>query len=182
MTKKVNTENLHGFTHWDLATLTASLSKRLLSWLCQLIRYCCKTLCFWRVGEGWLAHYSIIGLRCMILSIGVSVYILQATLLLLFNTSDRLSYSEIMTQSNLTHDDLVRLLHSLSCNKYKILIKEPNTKTVSQTDRFEFNHKFTDRMRRIKVWDFLKTLTIRMAFLLRFSAFEVLLLFCFHWK
>lgn len=79
----------------------------------------------------------------------VSTY--QAATLLLFNTSDRLSYSEIMTQLNLTHDDLVRLLHSLSCAKYKILLKEPNTKTISQSDHFEFNSKFTDRMRRIKI-------------------------------
>ena len=79
----------------------------------------------------------------------VSTY--QAATLLLFNSSDRLSYSEIMTQLNLTHDDLVRLLHSLSCAKYKILVKEPNTKTISQNDYFEFNSKFTDRMRRIKI-------------------------------
>ncbi|GLU07429.1 hypothetical protein SLE2022_243890 [Rubroshorea leprosula] len=79
----------------------------------------------------------------------VSTY--QAAVLLLFNSSDRLSYSEIMGQLNLTHDDLVRLLHSLSCAKYKILTKEPNTRTISQTDSFEFNSKFTDRMRRIKI-------------------------------
>ncbi|KAG2697369.1 hypothetical protein I3843_07G101200 [Carya illinoinensis] len=75
----------------------------------------------------------------------------MAAALLLFNNADRLSYSEMMTQLNLTHDDLVRLLHSLSCAKYKILNKEPNTKTILQTDNFEFNSKFTDRMRRIKV-------------------------------
>lgn len=82
------------------------------------------------------------------------VHILQAAALLLFNTADRLSYSELMTQLNVTHDDLVRLLHSLSCAKYKILNKEPNTKTISPTDTFEFNSKFTDRMRRIKVSHF----------------------------
>ncbi|XP_057960271.1 cullin-1 isoform X1 [Malania oleifera] len=75
----------------------------------------------------------------------------QASALLLFNASDRLSYSEIMTQLNLTDDDVVRLLHSLSCAKYKILNKEPNTKTISPTDYFEFNSKFTDKMRRIKI-------------------------------
>ncbi|GMY16840.1 cullin-1 [Fagus crenata] len=78
----------------------------------------------------------------------VSTY--QAAALLLFNNADRLSYSEIMAQLNLTHDDVVRLLHSLSCAKYKILTKEPNTRTVSASDNFEFNYKFTDRMRRIK--------------------------------
>ncbi|KAB1214024.1 Cullin-1 [Morella rubra] len=75
----------------------------------------------------------------------------QASALLLFNSSDRLSYSDIMTELNLTDDDVVRLLHSLSCAKYKILNKEPNTKTISPTDSFEFNSKFTDKMRRIKI-------------------------------
>ncbi|KAL3517467.1 hypothetical protein ACH5RR_020056 [Cinchona calisaya] len=75
----------------------------------------------------------------------------QAAALLLFNASDRLNYSEIKTQLNLADDDLVRLLQSLSCAKYKILSKEPNTRTVSHNDIFEFNAKFTDRMRRIKV-------------------------------
>ncbi|KAL0414709.1 UNVERIFIED_CONTAM: Cullin-1 [Sesamum radiatum] len=74
----------------------------------------------------------------------------MAAALLLFNASDRLSYQEIMAQLNLSDDDVVRLLHSLSCAKYKILNKEPSTKTISSTDVFEFNSKFTDKMRRIK--------------------------------
>ncbi|KAK2988978.1 hypothetical protein RJ640_020443 [Escallonia rubra] len=75
----------------------------------------------------------------------------QAFDLLLFNTSDTLSYQEIMTQLNLSDDDVVRLLHSLSCAKYKILTKEPNTKTITPSDHFELNSKFTDKMRRIKI-------------------------------
>ncbi|KAL3641974.1 Cullin-1 [Castilleja foliolosa] len=75
----------------------------------------------------------------------------QAAALMLFNASDRLSYQEIVTQLNLSDDDVVRMLHSLSCAKYKILNKEPNTKTISPTDVFEFNSKFTDKMRRIKI-------------------------------
>ncbi|KAK4586764.1 hypothetical protein RGQ29_023789 [Quercus rubra] len=75
----------------------------------------------------------------------------QTSVLFLFNSSDRLSYSDIMTELNLTDNDVVRLLHSLSCAKYKILNKEPNIKTISPTDYFEFNSKFTDKMRRIKI-------------------------------
>lgn len=75
----------------------------------------------------------------------------QAAALLLFNASDRLSYQDIKSQLNLADDDLVRLLQSLSCAKYKILIKEPSNRTVSASDYFEFNSKFTDRMRRIRV-------------------------------
>ncbi|KAM0876313.1 hypothetical protein ACQ4PT_036274 [Festuca glaucescens] len=75
----------------------------------------------------------------------------QAALLLLFNETDRLSYSDIVTQLNLPDDDAVRLLHSLSCAKYKILDKEPSNRTISPSDMFQFNDKFTDKMRRIKV-------------------------------
>ncbi|XP_027941382.1 cullin-1-like [Vigna unguiculata] len=74
-----------------------------------------------------------------------------AAALLLFNNADRLSYSEIMTQLNLAHEDIVRLLHSLSCAKYKLLIKEPDNKVISQHDVFKFNYNFTDKMRRIKI-------------------------------
>ncbi|XP_004294382.1 PREDICTED: cullin-1-like [Fragaria vesca subsp. vesca] len=79
----------------------------------------------------------------------VSTY--QGALLLLFNHADRLSFSEISTQLNLTNEDLVRVLSSLSCAKYKILIKEPNTKTVTADDTFVFNSKFNDRMRKIRI-------------------------------
>ncbi|KAM0944690.1 putative cullin protein, neddylation [Dioscorea sansibarensis] len=76
---------------------------------------------------------------------------LQASVLLLFNSSDRLSYSEIKDQLDLPEEDVTRLLHSLSCAKYKILKKEPDTKTISETDCFEFNSMFTDRLKRIIV-------------------------------
>ncbi|KAK2632685.1 hypothetical protein EUGRSUZ_L01225 [Eucalyptus grandis] len=75
----------------------------------------------------------------------------QASALLLFNSSDRLTYSAIMTRLNLTDDDVVRILHSLSCAKYRILNKEPNTKSIAPTDHFEFNSKFTNKMRRIRI-------------------------------
>ncbi|KAK4376319.1 hypothetical protein RND71_006996 [Anisodus tanguticus] len=81
----------------------------------------------------------------------LSLPVEMAAALLLFNASDRLSYSDIKSQLNLADDDLVRLLQSLSCAKYKILTKEPSNRTVSSTDHFEFNSKFTDRMRRIRI-------------------------------
>ncbi|CAA0834817.1 Cullin-1 [Striga hermonthica] len=83
--------------------------------------------------------------------IELTVTTAQAAALMLFNASARLSYQEIMSQLNLADDDIVRVLHSLSCARYKILNKEPNTKTISPSDVFEFNSKFTDKMRRIRI-------------------------------
>lgn len=34
-------------------------------------------------------------------------------------------------------EDVVRLLHSLSCAKYQILAKEPAGKTINKNDRFK---------------------------------------------
>ncbi|KAH0765578.1 hypothetical protein KY285_001449 [Solanum tuberosum] len=56
-----------------------------------------------------------------------------------------------MTQLNLSVDDVVWLLHSLSCVKNKILNQKPRTKTISPTGVFEFNSKFTDKIRMIKI-------------------------------
>ncbi|EOX95872.1 Cullin 1-like protein [Theobroma cacao] len=63
----------------------------------------------------------------------------MAAPLMLRNDSDTLSFSEIKTLFNMEDDDLVRLLHSLPCAKYKILGKEPKTKHISKTDSFQFN-------------------------------------------
>ncbi|VFQ70077.1 unnamed protein product [Cuscuta campestris] len=75
----------------------------------------------------------------------------QACTLLLFNTSNRLSYQEIVGQLNLSDKAVVKLLHSLSCAKYKILKKEPSTEAILPSDMFEFNSQFTDKMSTIKV-------------------------------
>ena len=45
----------------------------------------------------------------------------------------------------------MRILHSLSCSKYKILAKDPPGKAPGKNDAFSINMAFTDRMRRIKV-------------------------------
>ncbi|THU64646.1 hypothetical protein C4D60_Mb01t28660 [Musa balbisiana] len=63
-------------------------------------------------------------------SIELNVATYQAAVLLLFNSADRLSYGEIKAQLNLTDEDMVRVLHSLSCARYTILKKAPMTDTV----------------------------------------------------
>ncbi|KAG2422447.1 hypothetical protein HXX76_016017 [Chlamydomonas incerta] len=76
---------------------------------------------------------------------------LQAALCMLLNDVDELSYGEIQERLRLPDDDLQRLLHSLVCAKYKIIKKEPEGKSIGKADRFAFNARFTDKMRRIKI-------------------------------
>ncbi|KAK9839448.1 hypothetical protein WJX81_002626 [Elliptochloris bilobata] len=79
----------------------------------------------------------------------------QAALLLLFNNEggadETLTYADVKERLNLPDEDVMRLLHSLACAKYKVLLKEPNTKTIGKSDSFRMNTKFTDRLRRIKI-------------------------------
>lgn len=75
----------------------------------------------------------------------------QAATLLLFNEVEELSYGDVQQRLNLPEEDVSRLLHSLSCAKYKLLNKEPANKVIGKADKFSFNEGFTDRMKRIKV-------------------------------
>merc|ERR1711904_416787 len=71
---------------------------------------------------------------------------MQAATLMLFNNEEKLSFGEVMDRLNLAQEDVFRLLHSLSCAKHKLLLKDPQNKTVSKTDHFELNTKFSDKM------------------------------------
>jgi len=74
----------------------------------------------------------------------------QTAILLLFNDYEKLSYSDIRTLLNLEEEEVDRLLYSLACAKYKILLKKPNTITVATADDFEVNSKFTSRTGKVK--------------------------------
>lgn len=66
----------------------------------------------------------------------------QAAVLNLFNDVDALSYGEIMERLEMTDEDLMRMLHSLSCAKYKLLTKEPGSRTIGKSDKFTVNEDF----------------------------------------
>lgn len=72
----------------------------------------------------------------------------QAMVLMLFNSSEKLSYKQIQTQLNMNDEELVRVLLSLSSWNYKLLNKMPPSKTISPDDQFEFNSKFTTNKKR----------------------------------
>lgn len=56
-----------------------------------------------------------------------------------------------MQQTDIPPNELKRALQSLSCGKYKILLKEPKSKDISDDDTFQFNAKFTSQLHRIKI-------------------------------
>lgn len=58
---------------------------------------------------------------------------------------------DVKTRLNVADEEAARLLHSLSCAKYKILLKSPEGRMVNSGDSFRINSKFADRARRIKV-------------------------------
>lgn len=75
----------------------------------------------------------------------------QAAVLSLFNDYDELNYSEIRKLLRLDDDYLVKVLHSLACDKYEILKKRPSSGMISRDDSFVFNHEFTDESSSIEI-------------------------------
>jgi hypothetical protein len=47
--------------------------------------------------------------------------------------------------------ELSRTLQSLACGKYRVLLKHPKSKDVSETDDFSFNKDFSASLTRIKI-------------------------------
>jgi cullin 1 len=51
----------------------------------------------------------------------------------------------------LPEETVKRLMHSVSCGKYKLVLKEPEGKSIATTDKFTFNEKFTCKMRKVRI-------------------------------
>jgi cullin 3 len=71
--------------------------------------------------------------------------------LLQFNSSSTLTYSELHSATDIPHGELKRSLQSLACAKFKILSKEPKGRNVDEGDSFTFNGEFTSKQIRFKV-------------------------------
>jgi cullin 1 len=85
---------------------------------------------------------------------------LQAAALHLFHESEEaLSFEDVAVSLNLkTGADIAlatsivkKILHSLSCGKYKVLVKMPAGKTIRETDSFAVNSKFKSKQTRIRI-------------------------------
>ena len=81
--------------------------------------------------------------------INVSTHLM--CVLLQFNSSSTLTYSELHSATDIPHGELKRSLQSLACAKFKILSKEPKGRNVDEGDSFTFNGEFTSKQIRFKV-------------------------------
>ncbi|KAJ7770835.1 Cullin family-domain-containing protein [Mycena maculata] len=81
----------------------------------------------------------------------LSVSLYQSAILLLFNRSAELSFSEIGVETKLD-DPLLRItLQSLACGKKKVLLKRPPGRDVEDGDVFQFNDGFVDPRAKVHI-------------------------------
>lgn len=83
-----------------------------------------------------------------------TVTTLQAATLLFFNevpAGAALSLKDVISALGCSEDVVKRVLHSLSCGKYKVLNKTPPGRTIGAADTFAVNGSFQASARKIRV-------------------------------
>lgn len=81
----------------------------------------------------------------------LQVSLFQAMVLLLFNDSIKLSYSEIKELTCLEEIELKRTLLSLACGKARVLFKSSKGIDIEDSDEFSLNEDFNNKLFRIKI-------------------------------
>lgn len=83
----------------------------------------------------------------------ISVTTIQAVVLKVFDNNPReFTFEEVRELSGLDDTEaLKRVLHSLSCAKFKILLKTPDSRTVLVTDSFRSNKDFKNQLKKFRV-------------------------------
>jgi cullin 1 len=88
-------------------------------------------------------------------SYDIQVSTLQSIIMIAFNDHETLDFSTLSKITNLEDDILKRVLHSLSCGKFKIIKKlespDSTDKVVKTTDVFQFNNNFTCPTRKFRI-------------------------------
>lgn len=82
----------------------------------------------------------------------INVTTLQAVVLILFNENNNLyEFQEIQKKTNMETDVLKKVLHSLTCGKFKILLKSENTNKISESEVFKLNANFSNSLRKFNI-------------------------------
>lgn len=83
----------------------------------------------------------------------VTVSLLQAVVLRSFdNAPGEVSFEQIQAGTGISEDEVLRrVLHSLACQKFKILLKSSESKSVTPADSFRANVKFTNKLKKFRI-------------------------------
>jgi len=81
----------------------------------------------------------------------LQVSLFQSLVLLLFNSTDKQSFTYIKEATSIEDGELRRTLQSLSLGKARVLNKYPKAKEVEDSDEFVYNVDFKHKMCRIKI-------------------------------
>ena len=83
----------------------------------------------------------------------ITVATIQAVVLKVFDDNAKdFTFEEIKELSGLDDvEALKRVLHSLSCQKFKILLKKPESRSVAVTDTFRSNKEFKNQLKKFRV-------------------------------
>ena len=85
-------------------------------------------------------------------SYDLTVSTLQAIALDALSGGATLSFEDLAQRLNLEASILKPLMHSLSCGKHKVIVKQPAASNkISTTDKFKANAKFSSNMRKIRI-------------------------------
>ncbi|CAN0401120.1 unnamed protein product, partial [Ectocarpus sp. 8 AP-2014] len=85
-------------------------------------------------------------------SYDLQVTTLQACCLMVFSEeTSTLVLGEVSQRLHLPDDTVKRILHSLSCGKYKVLKREGQGGSIKATDKFAFNASFNCPLRKLRI-------------------------------
>ena len=101
----------------------------------------------------------IVRMDCGKTTYGLNVTPLQAVILKMFSDFEGIyTFEEIVSKLNVSHKDpsqaksiVKKILHSLSCGKYKVLTKDPKSKSITTSDKFKVNSKFKTKQKRLRI-------------------------------
>jgi cullin 1 len=102
----------------------------------------------------WAANLGEVGVAMVLKGreFELTVALLQAVVLRCFHQQRAaLSFEEIRAQSGVDDEEVLkRVLHSLACQKFKILVKGNESKSLTQ-DSYRANNAFSNKLRKFRV-------------------------------
>jgi len=69
----------------------------------------------------------------------------------MFNEGETQSFNDILQYTALDPLELKRTLQSLACGKVRVLVKEPQSRQINETDTFQMNNNFSAKAHRINI-------------------------------